>query len=74
EFCGSALQFVLSPLRYAQAIGDYLQLGGFELEENIRVQAARLGMDGNNLDRAFSRFSGGEKRLLQFLGLGEVGW
>ena len=59
----------LPPLRYAQAIDDYLQLGGFELEENIRAQAARLGMDGNELDRGFSTFSGGEKRLLQFVGL-----
>ena len=55
------------PLRYADAIADYAERGGYDLSLGLEAELSALGFAKGTLERAAVSLSGGERRLLKLV-------
>ena len=56
---------VPDPLRYAELLTDFVELGGYDLEATLQAELGALGYAPELLERPLSELSGGERRLLR---------
>ncbi len=56
---------VPDPLRYAELLTDFAELGGYDLEASLQAELGALGYAPDLLERPLSELSGGERRLLR---------
>ena len=58
---------VPDPLRYAELLTDFAELGGYDLEASLQAELGALGYAPDLLERPLSELSGGERRLLRLV-------
>ncbi len=56
-----------SSLKYAEALGDYAALGGYELERKMLDHLRKYGWDETDLERTLKTFSDGQKQILSLI-------
>ena len=56
---------VPDPLRYAELLTDFAEMGGYDLEATLQAELGALGYAPDLLERPLSELSGGERRLLR---------
>ena len=56
---------VPDPLRYAELLTDFAEMGGYDLEATLQAELGALGYAPDLLKRPLSELSGGERRLLR---------
>lgn len=55
------------PLRYADAVADFAERGGYDLVTRLEAELNALGFAAGTLERAAKSLSGGERRLLRLM-------
>ena len=61
------LQDLDRPMDYADAINRYMEVGGFDMEHRVDAEISSFGLETDDLQRAMSDLSEGEKRLIAIL-------
>ena len=61
------LSGLAEPLRYADAVAEFAERGGYELVQRLEAELSALGFAEGTLERTAASLSGGERRLLRLV-------